>query len=59
MKLSDFGQVVAPDLQAPKALVVFYPPATGDKGQQREEAGQLQDSGYVSLLAKNAWSAQT
>jgi hypothetical protein len=50
VELSRFGKVIAGDVRTIKALVIFYPPATGDKGQQKDEALHLQSLGYVSLL---------
>lgn len=39
-----------PDHPKPRALVIFFPPATGDNGAQREEAASLRDSGLATLL---------
>src|SRR4051812_11831765 len=44
-----FGEWIEPDV-TPLGAVLFYPPATGDKGPQREEALKLKNLGYASLL---------
>jgi hypothetical protein len=43
------GKLIIPS-DTPKALVIFYPPATGDKGHQAEEAKKLKELNYASLL---------
>lgn len=43
------GKLIVPSKE-PKALVIFYPPATGDKGHQLEEAKRFKELNYASLL---------
>lgn len=44
-----YGNLIIP-LEAPKVVVIFYPPATGDKGHQLEEANRLKELNYAALL---------
>lgn len=43
------GKLIVPS-KSPKAIVIFYPPATGDKGHQLEEASRFKELNYASLL---------
>jgi len=48
--LDHFGEVILPEERPIKGFVVFFPPASGDKGQQKSEAQNLSSLGIASLL---------
>jgi hypothetical protein len=49
-KLSEYGELILPKQSEIKGFFIFYPPATGEKGQQESEAEGLLDLGIASLL---------
>jgi hypothetical protein len=50
LSLSSFGTLILPAAKSLKNFVVFYPPATGEKGQQKLEAEEFRKMGIGSLL---------
>lgn len=49
-QFSNFGRLILPEGTKPRGLIIFYPPATGDKGHQLDEAVELTKSNFASLL---------
>lgn len=52
------GKLIIPS-NTPKAVVIFYPPATGDKGHQLDEANRLKEIDYASLLYNPPYRLKT
>ncbi len=49
-EFSDFGRLILTEDAKPRGLIIFYPPATGEKGQQFIEATNLAKLNFASLL---------
>ena len=48
--LESYGSLIVPEKKEIRGAVIFYPPATGEKGQQRSEAERLSKLGIASFL---------
>lgn len=49
-KFSEFGRLILSKNSKPKGFIIFYPPATGEKGQQFIEASEFAKLNFASLL---------
>jgi hypothetical protein len=56
--LEDFGEVLFPEnIEKAQGFVIFFPPATGDKGQQLSEAKGLMNLNYICILYRAPYLA--
>ena len=50
ISLSDFGQLILPQQTKPRGFIIFYPPATGEKGVQFKEAQAFANQDFACLI---------